>query len=54
MVVGRGNDEQPVDAPLAEELDELALALGLLVRARGDHQEADVARDLLDAAAIAE
>ena len=41
MIVGRGNDEQPVDAPLAEEVDELRLALGLPVRARGDHQEAD-------------
>ena len=50
-VVGRGGrDDEPVDAPRAERLGQLALALGPLVGAAGEGQHAALAGHVLDAA----
>jgi hypothetical protein len=50
-VVGAGgHDDEPVDAARQERLDEVALALGVLVGAAGERQHTALARDVLDAA----
>ena len=50
MVVAGRDDQQPVDAPLAEELHELALASGSSSELAAIDEHAARARDLLDAA----
>ena len=50
-VVGRRRrDDQPVDAALEQLADEVALLLGILVRAARDQQHVAAAQHLLDAA----
>src|SRR6266542_1820975 len=49
VIVARRNDEQSIDPPLAEHVDELTLAMGILVRAARDDEKPALARDLLDA-----
>ena len=50
VVVAGGDDQQAVDAALAEEQHQLALALGILVGAARDQELPALARRLLDAA----
>src|SRR5690348_83382 len=45
-----GNDYDPVDASLAEGADQLAFALGVLVAAAGEDEDAALARGVLDGA----
>jgi hypothetical protein len=49
VVVGAGNDDQPVDAAGEERLGEFALAAGVLVRTADQRQHAAGARNGLDA-----
>src|SRR5438105_3992719 len=49
VIVARGHDDDPVDAPLAEGADQLALAIRILVAAAGEHEHATLAGGVLDA-----
>ena len=49
VIMTRRDDDDPVDAPLAEGADQLALAIRILVAAAGEHEHATLAGGVLDA-----
>src|SRR5882724_4467136 len=48
VVTARGNDDDPIDAPVTEGSDELALAKPVLVAAACEHQDVSGASRILD------
>jgi hypothetical protein len=50
VIVTRRDDDDPIDASLAERPDQLALALGILVAAAGEDEDTTLARRVFDRA----